>query len=172
MGPIRWFMALALKADHFHTRRRPSLACALPRHRPRPRRDRVSPWDGLSPCETHHLAERPGRDSRFTKSGRAIPLQQDLENRAPNYFGNSEISLANRPKSAIYRSRPVPREGRCARHERGAGCGGRWQRARRARPAGVRPSRVVLTPQCRRQVCEKKRRRRCQTSMVTGESAK
>src|SRR5712672_618737 len=50
----------------------------------------------------------------------------------------------------------------------------RWtrQRARRARPAGVRRSRVVLAPQCRRQVCEKKRRRRCQTSLVTGESAK
>jgi len=44
-------MALALKADHSRTRRRPSLACALPRHRPRPRRDRfsvttadTSPW--------------------------------------------------------------------------------------------------------------------------------
>ena len=35
-----------------------------------------------------------------------------------------------------------------------------------------RRSRVVLAPQCRRQVCEKKRRRRCQTSVVTGESAK
>src|SRR6266581_1395995 len=35
-----------------------------------------------------------------------------------------------------------------------------------------RRSRVVLTPQCRRQVCDKKRRRRCQTSLVTGESAK
>ena len=68
--------------------------------------------------------------------------------------------------------RPVPEEGRCARHQRGAGCGGRWQRARRTRIAGVRPSRVVLAPQCRRQVCEKKRRRRCQTSLVTGESAK
>ena len=69
--------------------------------------------------------------------------------------------------------RPVPsHRGACARYGRGAGCGGRWQRARRARPAGVRPSRVVLTPQCRRQVCDRKRRRRCQTSMVTGESAK
>src|SRR5258705_2380384 len=36
----------------------------------------------------------------------------------------------------------------------------------------VRPSRVVLTPRCWRQVCDKKRRRRCQTSLVTGESAK
>src|SRR5258707_6317595 len=36
----------------------------------------------------------------------------------------------------------------------------------------VRPSRVVLTPRCWRQVCEKERRRRCQTSLVTGESAK
>jgi hypothetical protein len=36
----------------------------------------------------------------------------------------------------------------------------------------VRPSRVVLTPRCWRQVCDKKRRRRCQTSVVTGESAK
>jgi hypothetical protein len=35
-GPIRRFMALALKADHFRTRRRPSLASTLPRHRPRP----------------------------------------------------------------------------------------------------------------------------------------
>src|SRR6266567_3051169 len=37
---------------------------------------------------------------------------------------------------------------------------------------GVRRSRVVLTPRCWRQVCEKTRRRRCQTSLVTGESAK
>src|SRR6266702_5305916 len=35
-----------------------------------------------------------------------------------------------------------------------------------------RRSRVVLTPRCWRQVCEKKRRRRCQTSLVTGESTK
>src|SRR5258707_9229398 len=35
-----------------------------------------------------------------------------------------------------------------------------------------RRSRVVLTPRCWRQVCDKKRRRRCQTSLVTGESAK
>ncbi len=35
-----------------------------------------------------------------------------------------------------------------------------------------RRSRVVLTPQGRRQVREKKRRRRCQQSLVTGESAK
>src|SRR2546423_4285275 len=50
----------------------------------------------------------------------------------------------------------------------------RWtrQRARRTRPAGGRRSRVVLTPRCWRQVCEKKRRRRCQTSLVTGESTK
>ena len=50
----------------------------------------------------------------------------------------------------------------------------RWtrQRARRARPAGVRPSRVVLTPRCWRQVGDKKRRRRGQTSLVTGESTK
>src|SRR6266487_3102911 len=37
---------------------------------------------------------------------------------------------------------------------------------------GVRRSRVVLTPRCWCQVCEKKRRRRCQTSLVTGESTK
>src|SRR6266480_3675088 len=36
----------------------------------------------------------------------------------------------------------------------------------------VRRSRVVLTPRCWRQVCEKKRRRRCQTSLVTGKSTK
>src|SRR6478672_11830655 len=36
----------------------------------------------------------------------------------------------------------------------------------------VRRNRVVLTPQRRRQVREKKRRRRCQTSVVTGESTK
>src|SRR5712671_3766009 len=50
----------------------------------------------------------------------------------------------------------------------------RWTLAAResARPAGVRPSRVVLTPRCWRQVCDKKRRRRCQTSLVTGESTK
>src|SRR6476646_1998191 len=35
-----------------------------------------------------------------------------------------------------------------------------------------RRSRVVLTPRRWRQVCEKKRRRRWQTSMVTGESTK
>src|SRR6266404_1869146 len=35
-----------------------------------------------------------------------------------------------------------------------------------------RRSRVVLTPRCWRQVCDKKRRRRCQTSLVTGESTK
>src|SRR5258708_8347374 len=35
-----------------------------------------------------------------------------------------------------------------------------------------RPSRVVLAPRCWRQVCDKERRRRCQTSVVTGESAK
>src|SRR5258707_6282876 len=50
----------------------------------------------------------------------------------------------------------------------------RWTLAAResARPAGVRPRRVVLTPRCWRQVCDKKRRRRCQTSLVTGESTK
>src|SRR5258705_13807277 len=36
----------------------------------------------------------------------------------------------------------------------------------------VRRSRVVLTPRCWRQVCDKERRRRCQTSLVTGEGAK
>ena len=35
-----------------------------------------------------------------------------------------------------------------------------------------RRSRVVLTPRCWRQVCDRKRRRRCQTSLVTGESTK
>src|SRR5258707_9785868 len=52
-----------------------------------------------------------GRDSRFTKSGTALPLQQGPENRAPNDFGNSEISLANRPKSLLYRSPSRPKRG-------------------------------------------------------------
>ena len=64
-----------------------------------------------------------------------------------------------------------PSEGRCARYGRGAGCGGRGgacdERCRRGRR-----SRVVLTPRCWRQVCDKERRRRCQTSLVTGKSAK
>src|SRR5258707_6274881 len=103
--------------------------------------------------------------------------QHFLSNRAPKTGPQttSEIQkfrLPTDPNHFYIDPRPVPREGRCARHQRGAGCGGRWQRARRARPAGVRPSRVVLTPRCWRQVCEKKRRRRCQTSLVTGESAK
>src|SRR6266487_356076 len=67
--------------------------------------------------------------------------------------------------------RPVPREGRA--HVTNAG--------RDAVDAGSaldetccsgRRSRVVLTPRCWRQVCDKKRRRRCQTSLVTGESTK
>ena len=67
--------------------------------------------------------------------------------------------------------RPVPQRGVRTSRTRGRM---RWtrKRARRTRPAGVRRSRVVLTPQCWRQVCDKKRRRRCQTSLVTGESTK
>ena len=57
------------------------------------------------------------------------------------------------------------------RHGRGAGCGGRGCAADERRKSGRR-SRVVLTPRCWRQVCEKKRRRRWQTSPVTGESTK
>src|SRR6476660_9259546 len=66
---------------------------------------------------------------------------------------------------------PVPQRGVAQRHQRGAGCGGRvgafdeWRWC-------VRPSRVVLTPRCWRQVCDRKRRRRCQTSLVTGEITK
>src|SRR6266567_2611397 len=67
--------------------------------------------------------------------------------------------------------RPAPTEGRCARHERGAGCGGRGGAFDEWRWCGRR-SRVVLTPRCWSQVCEKKRRRRCQTSLVAGESTK
>src|SRR5258708_24741723 len=66
---------------------------------------------------------------------------------------------------------PSRKRGVAQRHQRGAGCGGRGRRQRRGRCRG-RPSRVVLAPQCWRQVCDKERRRRCQTSVVTGESAK
>src|SRR6266550_4287432 len=67
--------------------------------------------------------------------------------------------------------RPVPTEGRA--HVTNAG--------RDAVDAGGaldemccsgRRSRVVLTPRCWRQAREKTRRRRCQTSLVTGESTK
>src|SRR5260370_34471906 len=79
-------------------------------------------------------------------------------------FGLTQIS-------SLIRAVPSQTEGRCARHQRGAGCGGRGRRSRRGRCRGRR-SRVVLTPQGRRQVCEKKRRRRCQQSLVTGEITK
>src|SRR6266446_7934419 len=73
--------------------------------------------------------------------------------------------------------RLVPKEGRWPTSSTRGGM--RWTRRRQAsnsepdewRCSG-RPSRVVLTPRCWRQVCEKKRRRRCQTSLVTGESTK
>src|SRR6476620_2449390 len=66
---------------------------------------------------------------------------------------------------------PVPQRGVAQRHQRGAGCGGRGSAFDEWR-CSVRPSRVVLTPRCWRQVCDKKRRRRCQTSLVTGEITK
>jgi hypothetical protein len=43
-------------------------------------------------------------------------------------FGISEFSLAPGSKSAIYPPPSRPTEGRCARHGRGAGCGGRRRR--------------------------------------------
>ena len=57
--------------------------------------------------------------------------------RRANHFCFSEImsslfckniSVFAGPKSDAYPGRPVPKEGRCARHQRGAGCGGRGQR--------------------------------------------
>ena len=79
--------------------------------------------------------------------------------------------------TSLIRTVPSRKRGVAQRHQRGAGCGGRGG-VRRANSepdewrCSVRRSRVVLTPRSWRQVCEKKRRRRCQTSLVTGESAK
>jgi hypothetical protein len=85
--------------------------------------------------------------------------------------------FASDPNQFTDSHRPVPEEGRWPRHQRGAGCGGRgWCQARESGPdewrCSGRRSRVVLTPQGWRQVCEKKRRRRWQQNLVTGESAK
>jgi hypothetical protein len=77
--------------------------------------------------------------SDFPKSCQAPKSKIFLFSLDPNQFTDS--------------CRPVPTRGAARdRHERGAGGDGRWQRARRMRPAGVRPSRVGLAPQCRRQV--------------------
>jgi hypothetical protein len=106
---------------------------------------------------------RPVGSSGLLSRPRAIP-----------HYPISEIQkfrLPTDPNQFTDSRRPAPQRGVRTSRTRG---GMRWtrQRARRTRPAGVRPSRVVLAPQCRRQVCDKKRRRRCQTSVVTGESAK
>src|SRR4029077_8042973 len=108
-----------------------------------------------------------------------------IELRQINATGKSLLIFRNgvKPRNQKYFASPptqircisptsCPTEGRCARHETRAGM--RWTRRRQASNSEpdeecrrVRPSRVVLTPQCRRQACEKKRRRRCQQSMVT-----
>jgi hypothetical protein len=127
-------------------------------HRPTARRACI----GQGPS-ARHRAELVCRDL-FSPHGHPAPASLPISD-FPNFLLTAG---ANQPYSDLVPSL----RGACARYGRGAGCGGRWQRARRARPAGGRPSRVVLTPHGWRQVCEKKRRRRCQASLVTGKSAK
>src|SRR5258705_7072604 len=87
-------------------------------------------------------------------------------------FGFTEISLANGPKSLLCPSLSRPERGALANvinaGRDAVDAGGAFDEWR----CSVRPSRVVLTPRCWRQVCDKTRRRRCQTSLVTGESTK
>jgi hypothetical protein len=92
---------------------------------------------------------------------------------------NFRSSLATGPKSVIYACRPVPLEGRLAivtdagRDAVDAGSVGRAKRRADERRWCGRRSRVVLTPRRWRQVGGSDiRRRRWQTSPVTGESAK
>src|SRR5204863_1171444 len=86
--------------------------------------------------------------SDFQKSCQAPFAKIFLFSPDPNQFTDSHC--------------PVPTEGRCARHQRGAGCGGR---------GSARDERGLLAygevvwfrrPNRWRQVCDKKRRRRCQ----------
>src|SRR5882757_605489 len=80
--------------------------------------------------------------------------------------------FALHPNQIYIHRRPAPHRGAFRdRHEREAGCGGREDAADEQRMRGRR-SRVVLTPRRWRQAGGVIRRRRWQTSPVTGESTK
>ncbi len=84
----------------------------------------------------------------------------------PVQSSRKNIPVSFRPKSPAYSSPSRPKRGAARdRHERGAGCGGREGALDEQRRCGRR-SRVVLTPRCWRQVCEKQasRGRRWQKS--------
>jgi len=83
------------------------------------------------------------------------------------------ISLPVRPKSLLELPPSCPSRGAYRdRHGRGVGCGGRRRCCWREHELCGRPSRVVLTPRRRRQVCGAIRRRRWQESPIAGESTK
>jgi hypothetical protein len=82
------------------------------------------------------------------------------------------FSFAADPNQMHIHRRPVPSEGRIAIVTDAGRDAVDAVGALDETCCSGRRSRVVLTPRCWRQVGDKKRRRRCQTSLVTGESTK
>ena len=101
------------------------------------------------PSHYRSRVRSPAGELRFLKS---LGLTRCPRSRRAAISDFPKLYLTTRPKSAIYRFRPVPVRGAFRdRHKRGMGCGGRGC-AFDERCGCVRRSRVVLTPRCWRQV--------------------
>jgi hypothetical protein len=121
----------------------------------------------MAPCHWPRLMPSQTRLRVQAKFFCAFKLIWAVQSFLKKYFSSSSLTQITSLIRAIPSHRGALRNvinaGRDAVDAAGA-CDERCRRGRR--------SRVVLTPRCWRQVCEKKRRRRCQTSLVTGESTK
>ena len=140
--------------------------------------------------DTHHVSETAGDGFRrglnpscasadLPRRGKSVGSQNLSSRRGgrrkglATNFRISELFACQRTQISSLICVSCPERGALReRHETRGGM--RWTRLAPEDEGAfrVRPSRVVLTPRCWRQVCEKKRRRRCQTSLVTGESTK
>src|SRR5258708_12590300 len=81
--------------------------------------------------------------NRLCPTGKSLRV---FRNGCPAPFAKI-FCFASDPNQFTDLRRPVPEEGRCARHQRGAGCGGRGSALDETCCPGRR-SRVVLPPHC------------------------
>ena len=88
---------------------------------------------GLPPCSFFFC----GRACFFCSKACALHRGKTTRRPRDNFSEIPKFRLPADPNH-FYILTVLSQRGACARHGRGAGCDGRWQRARRARPAGVR----------------------------------